>query len=255
MTWFASPKLTRSSKRNVLAKMESKTPSAQPQQNGGSRLYNPFTIFFYNIWVLWFSNTYAWQCPTSTVLLPLYRSAVGKRHLDVGVGSGYYPSKALVDSPCTELTLADLNMASLEASKRGIEAALHANNTVKISTLVADASEPLPLPEAQKFDSISLFYLLHCMPGPPERKCRVFKVMARQLAADGVLVGSTILGREIEMNLVAKGLMKLYNSTQVFDNWDDSRAVFEKGLGEAFDEVNVWVVGRILLFTARKPKV
>lgn len=250
MPWVRFAKLTLSQQKNLLTKMEHKT---QPQQNGGSRPYNPFTIFFYNIWVLWFSNTYAWLCPTSTVLLPLYRSAIGRRHLDVGVGSGYYPTKTLAESPCTEITLADLNTASLEASKHGIEAA-HGNK-VKITTLVADASEPLPLPESQKFDSISLFYLLHCMPGPPERKCRVFKVMAQHLAEDGVLVGSTILGREIEMNFAAKCLMKLYNNIHVFDNWDDSGGVFEKGLKEAFDEVNVWVVGRILLFTARKPKV
>ena len=209
-------------------------------------------MLVYNLYVLWFSNNYAWNCPTSTVLLPLYRSSLGKRHLDVGVGTGYYPAKAIADSPCTDITLADLNPTTLEAAKRGIKAAY--GDAVKIATFVANACEPLPLPASQKFDSISLFFLFHCMPGPPERKCRVFRVMAQHLAEDGVLVGSTILGREMKMNWIAKFLMTVYNSSHVFDNWDDSKENLEKGLKEVFDEVKVWIVGRVLLFTARRPK-
>ena len=160
---------------------------------------------------------------------------------------------ALAGSACQEITLADLNPTTLERSKRRIEAT-HGDR-FKVKTLIADASEPLPLPESHNFDSISLFFLLHCMAGPPERKNQVFSVMARQLAEDGVLVGSTILGREVEMNWFAEKLMKVYNRKGVFDNWDDGRDVFETGLQAVFAEVEVTVVGRVMLFTARKPKI
>lgn len=221
-----------------------------PEQNSGSTFYNPLTLPLYDLWVLSISNTLAWRCSTTSVLLPFFHSTLGKHHLDVGVGSGYYPVHGLAGSPCTHLTLADLNPLSLETSRRRI---LASHPKVTVTTLVADASQPFPALE-EKFDSISLFYLLHCMPGPPEAKTRVFTNMARVLKDDGVLSGCTILGREAEMNWFARALMWLWNSRGVFDNWEDSRTVFEGGLRREFREVEVWVVGRILMFTARKPR-
>ncbi|CAM1503565.1 Fc.00g011560.m01.CDS01 [Cosmosporella sp. VM-42] len=232
--------------------MESTNHAPPPQQNAGSTSYTSLALYLYDFWVLWLSNSFAWKCPTSTIQLPTYRSALGKCHLEVGVGTGYYPVHGLAGSGCQEITLADLNPTTLESSKRRIEKAHGAK--VKVNTLLADASQPLPLPDSQKFDSISLYFLLHCMPGPPEQKNRVFRVMAQHLAEDGVLVGSTILGREAEMNWFAERLMTVYNRKGIFDNWDDSRAGFEKGLKAEFEEVFVWVVGRVMMFTAKRPR-
>ena len=93
------------------------------------------------------------------------------------------------------------------------------------------------------------------MPGPPERKCSVFSVIRPWVSDDGILVGSTLLGKEAKMNWLARYLMNWYNKDGIFDNWSDSRAVFEKGLNENFEEVDCWMEGRALLFKASKPRM
>ncbi|KAF7540639.1 hypothetical protein G7Z17_g12158 [Cylindrodendrum hubeiense] len=232
--------------------MASTTPHPIPSQNAGSRLYSSRSLSTYDFWVLWLSNSYAWKCPTKDVLLPLFGETLGERHLDVGVGSGYFPSKTFGSSKCREVTLADVNPVSLATSERNITTAV--GDSVKVDTFLADATEPLPLPPSRKFDSISLYYLLHCMPGPPSRKTAVFSTMRPHLADDGVLIGATILGRQAPMNAFAWALMSLYNHLGIFDNWEDTREEFEAGLRREFDEVDVRVVGRVMVFTARKPK-
>jgi hypothetical protein len=56
----------------------------------GAAIYTPIVLKLYDWWVLEVSNRLAWRCPTSTVLLPFFAAHVGARHLDVGVGTGYY---------------------------------------------------------------------------------------------------------------------------------------------------------------------
>ncbi len=48
--------------------------------------------------------------------------------------------------------------------------------------------------KGKKFGSISMFYLLHCLPGPPERKMAVFEHVREVLAPGGVVYGASILG-------------------------------------------------------------
>ncbi|KAM3453994.1 hypothetical protein MY3296_003262 [Beauveria thailandica] len=177
---------------------------------------------------------------------------MGVRHLDIGVGSGYYPAKALAAGvDCKEITIVDLNLNSLAATENRI---IKSSNAVRVTAVVADATEHLPLPESARFDSISMFHLLHCVPGPPERKAKAFNVVRDLLAPDGVLVGSTVLGREQPMNWIAAKLMSIYNNSGTFDNWNDSRYVFEEALRKNFEQVSIQLVGRVMLFTARKPR-
>ncbi|KAM0265392.1 hypothetical protein ACHAQJ_000234 [Trichoderma viride] len=223
-----------------------------PEQNAGSSAYTPFKLRLYDWVVLGISNSYIWKCSTKKVQLPLFKATIGNRHLDVGVGTGYYPANAVkTETPCKEITLVDLNPNTLNRAAARIAAA---RKSIKVNSVVANVFEPLPLPPDEKFDSVSIFYLLHCLAGPPESKTKVFDVLKNYVADDGVLVGTTILGEERAMNWLAKRLMTLYNHKGIFDNWKDSRSVFEEGLRRNFDEVDVQIVGRSMVFTARKPK-
>ncbi|ETS02531.1 S-adenosyl-L-methionine dependent methyltransferase [Trichoderma reesei RUT C-30] len=242
-----------------------------PAQNAGSSTYTPFLLKLYDLVVLSISNSYAWHCSTTAVQLPLFQSSLGRRHLDVGVGTGYYPAHALKSSstnntstndkttttttPCREIVLLDLNPHTLDLAAARIAAAQPA---VKIRSVVADVTDPATLlpalpPSEEKFDSISVFYLLHCLAGPPESKNRVFDLLREYVADEGVLVGTTILGEERPMNWLARRLMTIYNSKGIFDNWKDTRAVFEEGLRRNFGEVDVQIIGRTMVFTARRP--
>ncbi|UKZ76199.1 hypothetical protein TrVFT333_003896 [Trichoderma virens FT-333] len=184
---------------------------------------------------------------------PLFKSALGTKHLDIGVGTGYYPANAVrTQTPCKEITLVDLNPNTLNLAVSRISAA---QKNIKVHSVVADATEPLPLPSGQKFDSVSIFYLLHCIAGPPERKNRVFDLLKDHVAEGGVLVGTTILGEERPMNWFARRLMTIYNEKGIFDNWKDSKSVFEDGLRRNFGEVDIQIIGRTMVFTARNPKM
>lgn len=243
-------------------------PQDLPAQNAGTMVYFPLFLNIYDFTILWLSNTYLWECPTLTTQLPFFRGALGRRHLDMGVGTGFYPASAIPDSACRELTLVDLNPHSLDKAKFRVESAVEKKEEggkvkgrklqdggLEITTLVADATAPLLLPEEAKFDSISLFFLLHCIPGPASRKNAVFDAVRPHLAQDGVLVGTTILGPESKAcGWVDGAILRLYNTCGIFSNWQDTREGFEEGLRRNFGEVDVRVEGRVMLFTARRPK-
>ena len=234
----------------------------------GSAVYTPFVLrYLYDIWVLWLSNNYVWKCPTTTVQLPLFKSCMGGRHLDIGVGTGYYPAQSLkAGAKCSDITLLDLNPNSLHVAEQRIleTVAPHEkkkkekeerDGDVRVRSVVASALEPLPLDTSEKFNSISVFYLLHCLAGSPEEKSRLFDVVRPHLAADGVFVGTTILGKDVPVSWLGGMLMDNYNNKKrCFHNFEDSQASFEEGLHRNFEEVESRVVGQVMLFKARKPR-
>ncbi len=118
--------------------------------------------------------------------------------------------------------------------------------------LLHDVFEPLPTEE--RYGSISLMYLLHCMPGPPERKAAIFGNLKNDLKEDGTLFGATVLGKGVEHNWAGKVLMKLYNKRGIFGNWDDGAEVILKELKMHFEDVDAKMEGVVLLFTAKGPR-
>ncbi|KAM4055741.1 putative SAM-dependent methyltransferase [Hirsutella rhossiliensis] len=259
-----------------------------PEQHPGAAVYTPWVLAFYDMWVLWFSCTYIWKCSTSRVLLPLFRASMGRRHLDIGVGSGYFPARALGDAaaaappPCRELTIVDLNPHALEATRRRVEhAAAGAGRRVRVTAVLADVTRaPLPLgagepetatagaggggapqhrqqpqPQAPRFDSASIFFLLHCLPGPPATKlAAVLDAVTPLLGDEATLVGATILGVGRPLGWAARWLLAAYNRRGIFGNAADSEDVLAEGLRRRFRHVDVWCVGAVMLFRARGPK-
>lgn len=210
----------------------------------GAAVYTPFTLKLYDWWVLGVSNRLAWQCQTGTTLLPFFRKHVGRRHLDVGVGTGFYLEHAGV-SPGTQLTLMDLNENSLQAAARrsGLQAAC----------IRHDIMQPLPLPPDTKFDSVSMFYLLHCLPGTIADKERAVVNLKAHLAPAGTLYGATILGDCAGHNWFGGRLMALYNRKGIFGNKTDSLDALTAMLRRHFADVDVRQQGKVALFTAVSP--
>jgi len=102
------------------------------------------------------------------------------------------------------------------------------------------------------FDSISLNYLLHCLPGNLASKSIVFEHVKPLLRDGGVIFGSTILGEGVRHNPLAKQLIKIYNATGVFSNLSDRQSDLEAGLKAHFDEPTIHIAGCVALFSARK---
>lgn len=227
----------------------------------------------YDIWVLGVSNSYAWCCPTSSILLPFFKANFSSNHLDVGVGTGYFVAEAVLDKPAApntdtqnaqQITLVDLNSNCLSTAAARIKVAQP--TIAPARTIAADAFESLPLTssngniggegtEKEKFDSISLFYLLHCVPGPCSAKSRIFENLKTHLTADGTLYGATILGQSgnIHFNWFASTLMRLYNKKGIFENSGDNEKQFVEALERSFEKVESRVEGCVLLFKASQP--
>ncbi|CCM00165.1 uncharacterized protein FIBRA_02193 [Fibroporia radiculosa] len=218
-----------------------------------ARVYSSFKLYFYDFVVLVVSNALAWRCSTRAVLLPFFQAHIGERtHLDIGVGTGYYPAHSILKlARTTHVTLFDLNPATLHSAEQRLRTAGYNGVIEKVERSIF-----LPLPESlqAKFDSISLFYVFHCLPGSfPEKAISVFTVAAAGLAPGGVLYGATILGQGVHHNWFGRQLMAFYNKKGIFGNTKDSAENLELALKECFEDVKIRVVGMAALFEARGP--
>ena len=89
------------------------------QAQAGQAVYTPRTLAAYDAFVLGFSNRVLWRCPTAR-LEALYARNVSARHIDIGVGTGYFLDKAAWPVPRPQITLVDLNRHSLEVAGQRI---------------------------------------------------------------------------------------------------------------------------------------
>jgi hypothetical protein len=83
----------------------------------GAAVYTPLTLAFYDLVVLGFSNSFAWQCP-SRLILNFYNHHVSNKHLDIGVGTGYFLDRCRFPSDAPTIALFDLNRNCLAATAR-----------------------------------------------------------------------------------------------------------------------------------------
>jgi ubiquinone/menaquinone biosynthesis C-methylase UbiE len=224
--------------------MTEQAPS--PQQlntESGASIYSPTILKLYDFGVLGLSSRFVWQCPTKTILLPFYKEHLGQKHLDVGVGTGYYIARAGL-TRSHQVGLLDLNENSLRAAAAQVKQA-------KVRTFMRDVMQPSSEPADTGYDSISLFYLLHCLPGTMDDKETAIANLKRYLSEDGVLYGATILGEEAAHNLIGKRLLKLYNDKGVFHNMTDTLDGLQTMLSRQFQDVQVRRHNKVALFVAR----
>ena len=215
----------------------------------GAGVYTKRVLSFYDLLVIRFENTWVWRCPSQKILA-FYNQQISGRHLDVGVGSGYYLDKCQFPIPQPTIGLLDLNPNSLQATAQRIR-------RYHPTTYQANILEPLSL-ELPRFDSIGVNFLLHCLPGTLAEKSAVFKHLQPCLNPGGVLFGSTILGEGVKFNLLGKLFMRLYNSylipgSRVLHNEHDNPADLERGLAENFERSSVWMVGTAAFFVGYQP--
>jgi SAM-dependent methyltransferase len=219
-------------------------PAATATATGaGHAAYTPFVLrHVYDWWVLGVSNRWLWRCPTPR-LLEFFNHHLSDNHLDVGVGTGWYPDHARFPGPAPRLGLLDLSPHSLEHTARRVA-------RYRPECHALDILEPLPAGIA-RFRSASLMYLLHCLPGTPDTKAAVFDHLRPVLAPDGVLFGATLVQGEAPRSAAARRLMALYNRKGVFSNTADTAEAWAAALAARFAHSTVRLEGCVALFTAR----
>ncbi|ROV97393.1 hypothetical protein VMCG_06905 [Cytospora schulzeri] len=220
-------------------------------------IYKPFLLPLYDAFVLGFANAFAWRCSTKNVLIPLYRQHLikGNDHLDVGVGTGYYPLRSLdLLRGGTKIVLMDVTPHTLNMVTDRL---VHDAGLQHVESVLHDATKPWDRPaHLPKFDSISFFYVFHCMAGSSitEKVNAVCGSLKHHLQPEnGVFYGATILGFEANHNLLGSLFMKLYNRRGIFGNANDKESDLRDALKGHFQEVDVTREGKVALFVAKKP--
>ncbi len=232
-------------KRKALSPMSEERPMKSEFQKdvmAGQAVYSKAMLATYDLFVLGLSNRFMWKCPTPR-LLAHYNAHVSSSHLDLGVGTGFFLDRcAFPNNP--RIVLVDLNPNCLEATARRI-------SRYQPKTYRRNVLEPLELDE-ERFDSIGMNYLLHCVPGNIRTKAVVFDHIDRYLNPRGVVFGSTLLQGGVLRSAGAKRLMNFYNSKGIFSNVEDDLADLQAQLTKRFGESKVDVVGCAALYWARK---
>ena len=209
----------------------------------GAAVYSRPVLAIYDLFVLRFTNTFVWKCPSSNIL-QFYNQNVSDRHLDVGVGTGYFLDRCTFRSTTPQIALMDLNENSLQKTAKRLRR-YHPNAYLR------NVLEPVEIGDSG-FGSIGLNFLLHCLPGNMVTKRVVFENLKPLLREGGVIFGTTILGVGVQRNWLADVYMRIFNSKGVFCNYNDRRDDLEDGLSKIFSRYEVTTRGCIGFFRAWK---
>lgn len=208
----------------------------------GARIYRRATLPLYDAVVYGLNAPFAWRCPRG-VLQRHLEANVTANHLDVGVGTGTLLARCRFPAGRARIGLLDVQPASLAAAARRL--ARH-----RPEVHLGDVSRPLsrgPRPYA----SVSLGFLLHCLPGPTAAKGTVLDHLRPWLEPAARVSGSTVLGRGVAANGFARALLAVFNARGVFDNREDDLEGIAAMLAARLDDLSVRRVGMVALFAGR----
>jgi hypothetical protein len=227
----------------------------QPSKNeieAGQAVYTRGTLSVYDIVVLGISNSFIWKCP-SVKIEQHYNEHVSDNHLEVGVGTGYFPDRCHFPSQHPRVGLMDMNTNTLAFASKRIA-------RYQPETYIQNILEPIDH-ELKPFDSIGINYLFHCVPGSMSEKAVVPGSMSEKAVVFDHLVklmrpgckvfGSTILQGGVPRSWLARKLMNFYNKKGIFSNEQDDIGGLESALSERFNNVKIEVVGCVALFSAK----
>jgi SAM-dependent methyltransferase len=209
----------------------------------GQHFYTPWFLKMYDPLVLGFFAHVVWRCPTARQVQH-YRRNLRRRHLDVGPGTGYFLAHAASPGDAS-LVLMDPNPNALAHCSQRLRC-------LNPSLLQADVCQPLPIRE--RFESVALNYVLHCLPGPMLRRADAIRNLAAHLDADGVLFGATVLGAPELHTWYSRAALRENNRRGIFDNLTDTEADLREILSDSFDVVHTEVVGSVAVFSAVQPR-
>ena len=209
----------------------------------GQRDYTRLVLNLYDPLVLGPIARFVWRCPSSALLAP-YRQYVRDNHLDVGPGTGWFLDRANLPAG-SRVTILDPNPNVLRHVSRRL-------TSLDLTAVQGDVLKPLAVDGP--FQSAALNLVLHCLPGPMERKALAVANVAAVLAPTGVLIGASVLGRSGRHSRVARGFLTVFNHQGGFDNLDDTEDGLREILGASFGLVELETVGSAAPFVARNPR-
>lgn len=212
------------------------------QVDAGQAIYSKRTLAIYDFAVLGISNRFIWKCPSQR-LEKHYNQHVTANHLDVGVGTGYFLNRCKFPSATPRISLMDMNPNTLEFSSKRIA-------RYNPNILIRNVLEPIKV-DGERYDSIGINLLLHCLPGSMDSKAIAFDHLKELLNPNGVLFGATLVQGGVKRSWIAKRLMAVYNKKGIFSNEQDSVEALTQALKKRFRDVSVEVEGCTAVFSGR----
>ena len=208
----------------------------------GQADYSEALLRLYDPLVLGPIVRYVWRCPSEEGIRR-YRRYIRPNHLDVGPGTGYFIEHAGLPAG-SPVTVLDPNPNVL----RHVTRRLH---DLQVTAVEADVLKPLPV--TGPFNSAGLNAVLHCLPGPLERKALAVANIAAVLAPDATLFGATVIGRSGKHTRLGRAFLWAFNRRGAFDNLDDTEDGIAEILRRSFREVSIETCGGLALFAATGP--
>jgi len=208
--------------------------------------YTQLMLELYDLLILRLSSTMIWRCPTSDLVL-LYSHHLSRRHLELGVGTGYLLQHGVFPSHSVKLLLLDCNPRVLRYALRRLA-------RYQPLGLVKDLTQPDWAHDLPKQQSIGLNYVWHALQGTVEQRSQLFAQAAQVLTVDGVLFGATIRGMHPRMSKLACYASQRWLAAGLFNNRPDTSESLHTCLSQYFAEVQVWLRGEVMLFVAKYPK-
>nr|CAM34374.1 O-methyltransferase [Streptomyces tendae] len=212
-----------------------------PRVRHAQQAYSERRLAVYDAVVLGLFCSLVWRCPRRE-MLRMYNRGVGRRHLDIGPGTGWFLDRCRFPVPDPQITLLDLSAECLEMSASRL--ARYGPRTCQANLL----DEPA-LPEGY-FDSAAMNLVFHTLPGGWERKGAVLGRVARTLRPGGVLFGSTVLAEGVRMNALTRRMLAEQYRRGNFQNQGDDAAGLERQLRKHFRTSRVVLRGNVALFRA-----
>lgn len=210
----------------------------------GIAVYSPLILSIYDLWVLKITNKFAWKCHVNKIL-KFTEENVSSTHLDIGVGTGYYFHQGHFPKLKT-LALMDLNSNSLQFCQKRLK---------KYTPQLFKCDVYKPQPHiGEKFSSVSMNFLFHCLPGTLKEKAVLFDNLKDFANIECVWFGTSILSTPVNHNLFGKLLLKIYNHKGIFSNINDSYEDLKSELESRFENVEIQIVGCVALFKVSKRK-
>jgi ubiquinone/menaquinone biosynthesis C-methylase UbiE len=213
-------------------------PSKQEIETGAA-VYTEHSLSRYDFLVLGVVSRWIWHCKRKE-MLAVYSRNIGEHHLDLGPGTGFFLDRCDHRSAHPRIALVDLNSTVLTEAQKRLRR--YAPTTYK-----RDVLSPFEL-DGEKFDSVGLNFLLHCLPGSMEHKAQVFDHARVHLLPGGRIFGSTVLAKGVTHSKGARKALEALNQNGTFNNRDDSYSVLDAELARRFRDYRLTIRGSVALF-------
>lgn len=210
----------------------------------GVRIYSAALLFIYDFLIMRVLTPYVWRCHPKN-FQNLYLSLMSRNHADIGVGTGYFLDRCRYQPGQVRIGLFDLQQNCLDYTARRL-------SRFQPETYRCNALSPIRI-GGERFDSIGLGGILHCIPGDFAQKGMVFDAIRPIMKANARVFGYTILNQGIEKTRLSRLVFFALQKLRVINGLHDSASQLSAELKKRFRICEVEVIGCIAIFRAHSP--